>query len=86
MRVCFLRDRNWTPPERRMITVAYKAGMELTVKRAWGKQMVADGDAVEVKAPGRGLAGRAVATIGDGERGREVFVPDKPGSSLKGRC
>ncbi|MGH7020672.1 MAG: hypothetical protein ACREEY_12355 [Brevundimonas sp.] len=86
MRVRFLRDRNWTPPERRMITVAYKAGMELTVRRAWGEQMVADGDAEEIEAPGRPFAGRAVATIGDGERGREIFVPDKPGSSLKGRC
>jgi hypothetical protein len=53
MRVKFIRDRNWTPPERRMITVAYKAGMELTVKRAWGAQMVADGDAVRVPAPRR---------------------------------
>lgn len=53
MRVRFLKDRNWTPPEERRITVAYKAEMELTVKRAWGSQMVADGDAEAIAAPGR---------------------------------
>lgn len=53
MRVRFERDRNWTPPEERRITVAYKQGMELTLKRAWGEQMVKDGDAVEVEPPAR---------------------------------
>lgn len=53
MRVKFKRDRNWTPPEERRITVAYKQGMELTVKREWGDQMVRDGDAVEVEPPTR---------------------------------
>ncbi|WP_292052145.1 hypothetical protein [Brevundimonas sp. UBA5866] len=53
MRVVFLRDRNFTPPEQRGITVAYKAGMELTIKRAWGEQLVADGDAREVAPPRR---------------------------------
>ncbi len=53
MRVRFLRDRNWTPPEQRGITIAYKKGMELTIKRAWGDQMVADGDAEEIQAPSR---------------------------------
>lgn len=53
MRVRFKRDRNWTPPEERRITVAYKKGMELTVKREWGERMVKDGDAVEIEAPTR---------------------------------
>lgn len=53
MRVRFKRDRNWTPPEERRITVAYKKGMELTVKREWGERMVKDGDAVEIDAPAR---------------------------------
>lgn len=53
MRVRFKRDRNWTPPEERRITVAYKQGMELTIKRAWGEQMVNDGDAEEIDAPRR---------------------------------
>ena len=53
MRVRFLKDRDWTPPEDRRITYAYKAGMEETVKRAWGEQMVKDGDAEEIEAPAR---------------------------------
>lgn len=53
MRVKFKRDRNWTPPEERRITVAYKKGMELTVKREWGEQMVKDGDCVEIDPPAR---------------------------------
>ncbi len=53
MRVRFKRDRNWTLPEERRITVAYKQGMELTVKREWGEQMVKDGDAVEIDPPAR---------------------------------
>lgn len=53
MRVKFKRDRNWTPPEERRITIAYKQGMELTVKRDWGEQMVTDGDAVEIDPPTR---------------------------------
>lgn len=51
MRVHFLKDRNWTPPEQRGITIAYKKGMELTIKRDWGTQMVADGDAEEISPP-----------------------------------
>lgn len=53
MRVRFKRDRNWTPPKERRITVAYKKGMELTVKREWGEQMVKDGDAVKIAPPAR---------------------------------
>lgn len=53
MRVRFKKDRNWTPPEERRITVAYKKGMELTVKREWGERMVKDGDAVEIDPPAR---------------------------------
>lgn len=53
MRVKFKRDRNWTPPEERRITVAYKAGWEGTIKRAWGEQMRDDGDLDEVASPAR---------------------------------
>lgn len=59
MRVRFLKDRNWTPPEQRGITIAYKKGMEQTVKREWGDQMVADGDAEEIDAPSRTEAAKA---------------------------
>lgn len=58
MRVRFLRNRNWTPPEERRITVAYKKAWEGTIKRAWGVQMVSDGDAVEIDAPPRPLEKR----------------------------
>lgn len=53
VRVKFKRDRNWTPPEERRVSVAYKDGMELTIKRAWGDQMVKDGDCEEVETPPR---------------------------------
>ena len=53
MRVKFKRDRNWTPPEERRITIAYKAGWEGTIKRAWGEQMRDDGDLDEVASPAR---------------------------------
>lgn len=53
MRVRFSRNRLWTPPEDRRLTVSYKADMELTVKRAWGEQMVKDGDAEEIETPAR---------------------------------
>ncbi len=53
MRVRFLKDRLWTPPEDRRLTVAYKTGMEETVKRAWGERMVREGVAVEIDAPPR---------------------------------
>lgn len=56
MRVRFKRDRNWTPPEERRITVAYKAGWEGTIKRAWGEQMKTDGDLEEVDPPARDVA------------------------------
>jgi len=53
MRVRFLKDRFWTPPEDRRLTVAYRAGMEETVKRSWGEQMVREGVAIEIEAPRR---------------------------------
>lgn len=56
MRVRFVRDRNWTPPEERRISVAYKSGWEGPIKRAWGDQMVADGDCVEIPTPPRKAA------------------------------
>ncbi|WP_292085324.1 MULTISPECIES: hypothetical protein [unclassified Brevundimonas] len=77
MRVRFERDRNWTPPEERRITVAYKKDMELTVKRDWGERMVKDGDAVEIDAPVRAKGGAATGPFGNGEKGVEVFVPEK---------
>lgn len=53
MRIRVLRDRIFVPPEDRRTSVAYKAGMELTVKREWGAALVADGDAEEITPPKR---------------------------------
>lgn len=53
MRVKFLKDRNWTHPDDRRQSTKYKAGMELTIKRAWGEAMVADGVCEEVNVPPR---------------------------------
>lgn len=53
MRVRIKRDRYFTPPEERRVTLAYKAEMELTVKRAWGELLVAAGDAEEIDVPAR---------------------------------
>lgn len=46
MRIEVLRDRILTPADRRT-SVKFKAGWVGTTKRAWGDQLVADGDAVE---------------------------------------
>jgi len=53
MRVRILRSRDFTPADNRRITVAYKAGYELTIKREWGEALVAEGDAEELEAPAR---------------------------------
>lgn len=53
MRVKMMKTRNWIPPEERRITVKYRARQEYTVKREWGDDMVAAGDAFEVEAPAR---------------------------------
>jgi hypothetical protein len=53
MRIRFKRDRDFTPADERRITVAYPADAEVTVKRAWGEKLVADGDAEEIEAPAR---------------------------------
>lgn len=52
MRIEVLRDRILTPADRRT-SVKFKAGWIGTTKRAWGDQLVADGDAVELMSPSR---------------------------------
>lgn len=52
MRIEVLRDRILTLPGRRA-SVKFKAGWVGTTKRAWGDQLVADDDAVELGAPTR---------------------------------
>lgn len=53
MRIRVLRDRDLTPPEERRLTIAYRAGMELTVKRTWGEALVSAGAAEEIVPPSR---------------------------------
>ncbi len=47
------RTRNFTPREERRITVRYLAGNRYLVKRHWGEEMVADGDARAVETPSK---------------------------------
>lgn len=49
--VRFVRDRNFTPPSHRQITVAYKAGMVLPIRQDWAADLINDGDAVAVDDP-----------------------------------
>lgn len=52
-RVRFLRDFDYRPSDRPRVVVAYKADMELTVKRECADAALAAGAAVEVPAPAR---------------------------------
>jgi hypothetical protein len=49
MRVKFSKDYDYTPSGERRVTIAYKAGMDLTVKREAGEAAVKAGAAEEVK-------------------------------------
>jgi hypothetical protein len=53
MRIKMLATHNFTPADERRVTVKYIEGEEYTVKQTWGRQMVADKVAKEVKAPPR---------------------------------
>ena len=50
MRVKFSKDYDYTPSGERRVTIAYKAGMELTVKREAGEAAIAAHCAAEVQA------------------------------------
>jgi hypothetical protein len=49
MHVKFTKDFDYTPSAERRVTIAYKAGMDLTVKREAGEAAVAAGAATEVE-------------------------------------
>jgi hypothetical protein len=68
MRVKFTEDFDYTPSRERRVTVAYKAGMELTVKREAGTAAIALGRAVEVQ-PFNGADPAAFDHDGDGQPG-----------------
>lgn len=68
----FLEDFDFKPT--RSTTIAYKAGMELTVRRLCGEQAVALGKAVELPAPARGATldkGRDPASQSGSDREEE---------------
>jgi hypothetical protein len=51
MRVRFIEDFDYKPTSQS--TIAYKAGMEETVRRECGEQAIAAGKAKEVRSPGK---------------------------------
>lgn len=79
MRVFFLADYDYSPAADPRVTIAYRAGMELTVKRECGLAAVAAGKARQVKAPRRG--GIVTAAYMRGDRGREHFEPAQKGDA-----
>jgi hypothetical protein len=68
MRVRFTSSFDWTPPEDRRITLAFKAGAELTVRRECGQDAVAKGAAVDLD-PFNGADPAAFDHDQDGEPG-----------------
>lgn len=59
MRVRFLSRFDFVPPEKKgRVSIVYKAGMEMTVRRCCGEAAVAQGKAVEVPAPMRAASCR----------------------------
>lgn len=53
MRVRFTDDYDYVPSGHPRVLIAYRKGMDLTVKREAGEAAVAAGKAVEIKAPRR---------------------------------
>lgn len=72
MRVRFIGDFDYTPSGERRVTIAFKAGMVLTVKREAGEAALALGLAEEVE-PFNGADPAKFDHDGDGQ----------PGGSLK---
>lgn len=66
MRIRVKRDRDYTPPDNRMMTVAFRRDQETTTKREWGDALVADGDAEEIESPAKA---DALDHDGDGRKG-----------------
>jgi hypothetical protein len=56
VRIRILRERRFIPPEDRRRSIHYLAGLECTVKRAYGLILIADGDAIEIPPPRRKAA------------------------------
>jgi hypothetical protein len=57
-RVHFTADFAFVPPERPAVSVFYKAGTEMTVRRVCVERAIGAGKAFEVAAPVRGHGGK----------------------------
>lgn len=75
MRIKFIGDYDYTPSGERRVTIAYKAGMTLTVKREAGEAAIAAGAGVEVK-PFNGADLAKFDHDGDGEPGGSLPKAD----------
>ena len=53
MWVRIVQERRFILPENRKVSIHYKPGMTLSIRRAWGEALIANGDAVEVPTPAR---------------------------------
>jgi hypothetical protein len=54
MWVKIVRDRRFfVPGTNNRVCILYRQGMAVPVKRAWGEQLISDGDAVKHAAPRR---------------------------------
>jgi hypothetical protein len=49
MRIRMLKSRSFVVPEDRRVSFKYRQGCRYTVKRAWGEEMVAAGEAEELE-------------------------------------
>ena len=53
MWVRIVQERRFLLPENRKVSIHYKPGLTLSIRRAWGEALIASGDAVEVPTPAR---------------------------------
>lgn len=49
MKVKFIANFDWSPPEKPRVTIAYKKGMVMAVRRVCADEAIAKGKAIEVK-------------------------------------
>ena len=73
MRVRFTRDYDYTPSGERRVTIAYKCGMDLTVKREAGEAAIAASCAEQLEAPARCKVKRDPFAVGSSDP--EIFIP-----------
>ena len=78
MRIKFTADFDYTPSAERRVTIAYKAGQELTVKREAGEAAIAAGRAEEVE-PFNGAD--PLDHDNNGKKGGSLPRPKPPGSA-----